>query len=179
MQVSNIKLLGNLSNESRPDTCGQTDEHKANWSLCDCTREHKNLLWERRRKISEATFRLRWISGVKHQPCYLPLGVPKDICTCQLHVILSPKTPWSTFRADSRVISDRNFWAGLKPTSVTPHFPKSLLLLRALMEAVQSVVTVKCALDLSLYNVITHVYRIKINCFLSVRGKMSKRNIKF
>jgi len=47
------------------------------------------------------------------------------------------------------------------------------------MEAVQSVVTVKCALDLSLYNVITHVYRIKINCFLSVRGKMSKRNIKF
>jgi len=95
MQVYNIKLHGNLSNESHLDTSGQTDGHKVNWRLWDYIWAHKILLSQPRRKSSKATFLLRRINGVKQQTlfCYLPLGVPKDICTCQLHVILSPKTP--------------------------------------------------------------------------------------
>jgi hypothetical protein len=63
---------------------------------------------------------------------------------------------------------------------VAPYFSKSasLLLLQAVMETVQSVVTIKCALDRTVYTVITHYYRIKINCLLSVGVEMSNRNIK-
>ena len=39
----------------------------------------------------------------------------------------------------------------------------SLFLLLALMEAIQSVATIKCTLDRSVYTGIKHVYRIKIN----------------
>ena len=88
--------------------------------------------------------------------CYLPLGVPKDICTCQLHVILSPQTPWSVFRAHSSVTSHTHFWAALKCKFVPQYFPKSasMLLLRALLKSVQSVLTVKFVLDPSVYKVI-------------------------
>jgi len=82
-----------------------TDEHKAKWSLWDYIGAHKNLLWQPRRKISEATFRLLWIYGMKQQSlfCYLPLAVLNNAHTRRLHVILSPQAPWSKFRADNRV----------------------------------------------------------------------------
>jgi len=82
-----------------------TDEHKAKWSLWDYARAHKNILWQPRRKISKATFPLLWIYEMKQQSlfCYLPLIVLNNVQTFQLHVILSPQTPWSKFRADSRV----------------------------------------------------------------------------
>jgi len=108
--------------------------------------------------LQKKTFLLRRINGVKQQTlfCYLPLAVLKDICICQLHVISSPQTPWSIFRADSSVTSHTHFWVALKYNSVPPHFPKSvsMLLLRELMKSVQSVLTVKFVLDPSLYKVI-------------------------
>jgi hypothetical protein len=41
LQVPNIKLHGNLSNESQRDTSGHTGEHKEKWRLCDCAKAHK------------------------------------------------------------------------------------------------------------------------------------------
>jgi len=86
MQVSNTKLHGNLSNESRADTCGQTDGQI--WSKLAFLRLYK------RAKISCDSSGVRhsrencssaWISGVKKQSMfgYLPLGVLIDICICQ------------------------------------------------------------------------------------------------
>ena len=116
-----------------------------------------------------------------HLVCFIIRDfIIRNICTWQLHVILSPQTPWSKFRADSPVTSVRNFWAALKCTSVALWFPKSasLLLLQMLIETVQFVVTIKCALDRSVYNVMKKDYRIKINCFVLFGAQMSKRNIK-
>jgi len=63
---------------------------------------------------------------------------------------------------------------------VAPYFYKSasLLLLQAVMETVQSIVTIKCALDRTVHTVITHYYRMQINCLLSVGDEMTNRNIK-
>jgi hypothetical protein len=54
----------------------------------------------------------------------------------------------------------------------------SLLLLRALVEIVQSEGIIKCALDRSVYKIVKHGFRIKINCPVSVGAEMSNVNIK-
>jgi len=71
----------------------QTDKYESNWCLCDCTNAYKNLMWQTRRKNHKVRFQLRPINGVKKQSMfrYLPIGVLKDVCTWQLHVILSHK----------------------------------------------------------------------------------------
>ena len=138
-------------------------------------------MWQPRRKNSKAKFRLRRINGLKQQNLFrcLPLGVPKDIYMSVACNFVT-QTPRSTFRADSPMTSDRNFWAAIKCISLVHYFPNSasLLLLRKLIETVQSVVTIKCALDRSAYKGITHGHSIKINCLVSVGAEMSNRNIK-
>ena len=59
-------------------------------SLQLCKRTLK-LIWKLKSKTNKATFSWAWIKGVKKQTlfCYLPIAVLKDVCTCQLHVILS------------------------------------------------------------------------------------------
>lgn len=55
---------------------------------------------------------------------------------------------------------------------------ESLFLLRAIMETIQSVATIKCALDHSLYKDIKHVYRIKINHSVSLGAFGSNSEVK-
>jgi len=85
------------------------------------------------------------------------------------------QTPWSTFRVDSPVTTDRKVSAAIKYISVPPRFSKSanLLLLQALKETVQCVATVKCALDLSAYKDIKRGNRIKMNCIVSFGDEIS------
>ena len=92
----------------------QPDKYEANWRHCDFVNVHKIHMWQPRIKNHKARFLLRSIKGVKKQClfCYPPTGPLKDVCTCQYHVILS-QTLWSTFRAESIVASDRNFWAAI------------------------------------------------------------------
>jgi hypothetical protein len=120
---------------------------------------------------------LPWISGVKKQRMFrgLPRGIHKDIRNSKQNVFLSTQTTWSTFR----VTSDRNFWTEIRGISVEPRFPKfeSLNLMRALIEIIAFVATVKPSLDSSVYKDIKHAYRIKINCLVSIEAKMANRNI--
>jgi hypothetical protein len=127
----------------------QKDKHEANWPFCDCAKAHKNHMWQTKCMTYKATFRLRWIKGVQKQSMLFrqQLVDLKDVCTCQLHVILSPQTTWSTIDSESLVNSERNFSAPFECTSVPLIFPNSatLFLLQVLMETVQSEATIKCA----------------------------------
>jgi hypothetical protein len=72
------------------------------------------------------------------------------------------------------------FSATFECTFVPLIFPNSasLSVLQALMETVQSESTIKRALDRSVYKLIKHGYRVKINCPMSVGAEISDMNIK-
>jgi len=71
----------------------EKDKHKLRWRLCNYGNAHKISCDSRRLRPKRQYFACAWIKGVKKQSlfCYLPIRVLKDICTCQLHVILSHK----------------------------------------------------------------------------------------
>ena len=113
-----IKITRNLSNESRAYAGRQTDgQIWSRMAFCNYANAHKNLMWQPRRENYKARYQSCWVNEVKKQSLlyYLPLGVLKDFCNCQLHVILSIQTTWSIFRVDSPVTPKRNFWAALNP----------------------------------------------------------------
>ena len=68
----------------------QTDKRKAKWRLCNYAKAHKKLMWQPNSKTYRQHYGCAWITSVKKQSlfCYLPIGVLKDICKSQLHVIL-------------------------------------------------------------------------------------------
>jgi hypothetical protein len=136
----------------------RTNIHKikgANWPFCNCTNAHKNLMWQQRSKTVKGRLQLRmnqW--GQEAKSIVLP--APRRTASCLQHLRACnfvTQTPWSTFRAYSSVTHDRNFWAAIKCTSLALHFTKCESL-RALKEIVQSVLTIKCALDRYAYRAI-------------------------
>ena len=95
--------------------------------------------------------------------CPQPLGAFINICICQWHVNLPLVTASSTFRRGTAITSAEDITElHLKVRFPRILFPtlESLRLLRPLMETVQSVATIKCALGHFVYNDIKHTYKI-------------------
>jgi hypothetical protein len=69
----------------------QTYKHKAKWCLCNYTNAHENSCDSQIVRRTTQHFSCAWIREVKKKIlfCYLTIAVLKDVCTCQLHVILS------------------------------------------------------------------------------------------
>jgi len=96
--------------------------------------------------------------------CYQPLGAFINICIRQWHVILLLVTPSSIFRICIAVTSAEDITEPqLNVRLCSMLFPtfESVLLLRPLMETIQSVATIKCALGL--------LYTISLNT--AIRSK--------
>ena len=140
------------------------------------TRIKKNSCDSRRVRQATQHFSCTSIKGVKKKSlfCYLPTGVLKDVCTCYLHVILSHKlhglhfvqtVQWHTTEIYEQQLNVL-LWSYV-------FFSPSLLLLRALIETVQSVATVKCALVSS-----KHGCRIEMNWLVSFGAEILKMNNK-
>jgi len=95
--------------------------------------------------------------------CHQPLGAFINIYIFQWHVILPLVTLSSTFRLGTAITSAEDTTEPLLTVRLSPTlFPtfESLLLLRPLMDTIQSVATIKCALGPYVYNVIKHNYRV-------------------
>jgi hypothetical protein len=103
-----------------------------------------------------------WLNIIfSHQP----LGAFINICICQWHVILALVMPSFTFRLGIAVTSVEDITEPhLKILLCSILFPtfESVLLLQLLMETIQSVATIKCALGRFVYNVLKHSYKILI-----------------
>ena len=63
----------------------QTDKYEAIWRLRDYANAYKIHVWYAKRKTDKAIFQLRMNQRRQEEKsvCYLPLRVPKCICTCQ------------------------------------------------------------------------------------------------
>ena len=156
----------------------QTDKHKAKWRSCNYANANKKkFMWQPKSKTGNTTFQLH-VNKRCQEEKFVLLLTNRSLKGC-LYLLFAcnfvTQTPWSIFRTDNEVNSDRNIWAANQCNSVELRFPKSqsFLLLQALMETVQSSATVKCALDRS-----KHDCRIKMNWLVSFRAEILKMNNK-
>jgi hypothetical protein len=78
-------------------------------------------------------------------------------------------------------VHKRHYRNALKTTSLSHNISyfRFLLLLQELKETVQSVATINCAFNCSVFSFTTHGYRITINYLVSSRAQMKNKNVTF